>query len=200
MLAAASGGPVTVKIVQYCQAARGQTPPRRSGSSREPDFGLARVTATRAAVPVSAVDGSSATETLIAGTPGYIAPEQARGELSSTAADLWSFGVLLGELASKQGRIDGLAAGMPGFHGVPACRQHGTGSNLIRLPTIEGGGELAPQSARSAAIGWTPRAACMLRRLASTTTTSSSAAARAGVMTRPASTPTTTLCRSWAKP
>lgn len=62
------------------------------------DFGLARVTATRAAVPAGDVDGSSATETMIAGTPGYIAPEQARGEASTTAADLWSFGVLLGEL------------------------------------------------------------------------------------------------------
>ncbi|MCU0757530.1 MAG: serine/threonine protein kinase, partial [Xanthomonadales bacterium] len=68
-----------------------------AGQVKVLDFGLARVTATRAAVPASDV-GSDATETLIAGTPGYIAPEQARGELSTTAADLWSFGVLLGEL------------------------------------------------------------------------------------------------------
>jgi tetratricopeptide (TPR) repeat protein len=68
-----------------------------SGRVKVLDFGLARVTASRIALAASDAEGDPK-QTLIAGTPGYLSPEQARGEVSTTAADLWSFGLLLGEL------------------------------------------------------------------------------------------------------
>lgn len=68
-----------------------------SGRVKVLDFGLARVTATRTALTASAAEGDPK-QTQIAGTPGYLSPEQARGEVCTTAADLWSFGLLLGEL------------------------------------------------------------------------------------------------------
>lgn len=37
----------------------------------------------------------------ISGTPGYISPEQARGELSTSASDMWSLGIVLCELLTK---------------------------------------------------------------------------------------------------
>ena len=36
--------------------------------------------------------------TQVSGTPGYMSPEQANGEVSGTATDMWSFGLLLVEL------------------------------------------------------------------------------------------------------
>lgn len=59
------------------------------------DFGLAR----------SNIELSQANEitddpklTQISGTPGYMSPEQARGEQSNSASDLWSFGLVFSEL------------------------------------------------------------------------------------------------------
>lgn len=68
-----------------------------SGQVKVLDFGLARVDAALPG-PDSAEEPGATPRTQIAGTPGYLSPEQARGEASTTAADLWSFGLLLGEL------------------------------------------------------------------------------------------------------
>lgn len=61
------------------------------------DFGLARPEA-EVADNESDVTDIQPARTQMAGTPGYMAPEQARSEPSSTASDLWSFGMLLSEL------------------------------------------------------------------------------------------------------
>jgi tetratricopeptide (TPR) repeat protein/predicted Ser/Thr protein kinase len=71
-----------------------------SGRVKVLDFGLARVTAAKTTAPVPAGEAHATPQTQIAGTPGYLSPEQARGEVSTTATDLWSFGLLLGELLS----------------------------------------------------------------------------------------------------
>jgi len=57
------------------------------GNVRLLDFGTAIATATDAARPAT-----------IVGTPGYLAPEQARGEILTPAADVYPVGVMLFEL------------------------------------------------------------------------------------------------------
>lgn len=59
------------------------------------DFGLAR---TGVVNSQSTASDSSPKKTQISGTPGYMSPEQARGEQSNSATDLWSFGLVLSEL------------------------------------------------------------------------------------------------------
>jgi serine/threonine protein kinase len=73
----------------------------RRGHAKLLDFGLAKM---RAASPPS---GESATRTITAtgtgvvvGTEAYMAPEQARGEAVDWRADIWSFGLVLYEMAT----------------------------------------------------------------------------------------------------
>src|SRR5262249_13660425 len=42
-----------------------------------------------------------------AGTPGYIAPEQARGEATDRRCDLWAFGCVLYEIITRQRAVQG---------------------------------------------------------------------------------------------
>ena len=71
-----------------------------SGKIKVLDFGLARSS------PVGDQAGVSKTETQAGGTPGYLAPEQARGDPSTPASDIWSFGVLLIELLTGKAAFD----------------------------------------------------------------------------------------------
>ncbi len=57
------------------------------------DFGLAR-----------AVDDASNSQSMVAGTPVYMAPEQARGEALNPRADLFSFGSVLYLMAAGRRR------------------------------------------------------------------------------------------------
>ncbi|MCB1608070.1 MAG: serine/threonine protein kinase [Xanthomonadales bacterium] len=68
-----------------------------AGQVKVLDFGLARAEQIPATADPAKPDGDTL-GTQIAGTPGYLAPEQARGEPATTASDLWSFGLLLIEL------------------------------------------------------------------------------------------------------
>ena len=64
------------------------------------DFGLAKARWELEGVPHLASSGSGG-QTLpggIAGTPGYMSPEQARGEAADKQMDVWAFGCLLYEL------------------------------------------------------------------------------------------------------
>lgn len=68
-----------------------------NGQAKVLDFGLARAEAESVDSNIGLTDAQPA-RTQMAGTPGYMAPEQARSEPSSSASDLWSFGMLLSEL------------------------------------------------------------------------------------------------------
>jgi tRNA A-37 threonylcarbamoyl transferase component Bud32/tetratricopeptide (TPR) repeat protein len=63
------------------------------------DFGLARISEN---APASTQDNVNPKMTQISGTPGYMSPEQARGEQSNSATDLWSFGLVLSELLTNK--------------------------------------------------------------------------------------------------
>ncbi|KAG6401779.1 hypothetical protein SASPL_138644 [Salvia splendens] len=69
----------------------------KDGKARVTDFGLARV-----------VDvGDSHVSTMVAGTVGYVAPEYGQTWQATTKGDVYSFGVLVMELATGRRAVDG---------------------------------------------------------------------------------------------
>jgi hypothetical protein len=103
-----------------------------AGQVKVLDFGLARVDQS-----VSLGDRQNAGDdtpgTQIAGTPGYLAPEQARGEAATTASDLWSFGLLLIELLTgKRGYPAGASSDE-----LIALAQRGVATIPAGLPRAE---------------------------------------------------------------
>lgn len=67
----------------------------KKGKARVTDFGLARV-----------VDGGTHVSTMVAGTVGYVAPEYCQTWQATTKGDVYSFGVLLMELATGRRALD----------------------------------------------------------------------------------------------
>jgi len=70
------------------------------------DFGLARLDS----VDTRALSDTAATAveiTRIAGTPSYMSPEQARGQVSDARTDIWAFGCLVYELITGYRTFDG---------------------------------------------------------------------------------------------
>jgi predicted Ser/Thr protein kinase len=79
---------------------------RDDGAIKVLDFGLARTTSSSGpTVTRLTVTGS------VVGTPGYMAPEQLRGEPVDARADVFSFGVLMYELAAGRHPFGGGDAG-----------------------------------------------------------------------------------------
>lgn len=69
----------------------------KTGKARVTDFGLARV-----------VDaGGSHVSTMVAGTVGYVAPEYGQTWQATTKGDVYSYGVLVMELATGRRAVDG---------------------------------------------------------------------------------------------
>lgn len=71
-----------------------------SGQIKVLDFGLAR------SLPPDADQHEPGPGTQVAGTPGYLAPEQALGERATPASDIWSFGLVLIELLTGEAPFD----------------------------------------------------------------------------------------------
>ena len=76
-----------------------------SGGLKILDFGLAKMGSllnqNKASEPAPYINELAAVDqTQVAGTPGYMSPEQAQGIPASAATDLWSFGLILCELLS----------------------------------------------------------------------------------------------------
>ncbi len=69
---------------------------RLDGSVKVLDFGLA----TMEGPPGNASSEGAAAPRMIAGTPGYMSPEQVRGEKVDKRADIWAFGVVLYEMVA----------------------------------------------------------------------------------------------------
>jgi predicted ATPase/serine/threonine protein kinase/DNA-binding CsgD family transcriptional regulator len=76
---------------------------RTDGYVKVLDFGLARLAPV---LPAIGVQSTPTSPSVILGTPRYMSPEQARGEVATSASDVFSFGVLLYELATGRHPFD----------------------------------------------------------------------------------------------
>ena len=77
-----------------------------NGTVKIMDFGLARrVAPTNRSADTQVWTGSSTTG--LSGTPGYMAPEQACGELSTTASDVFALGLIIYEMLTGRPAISG---------------------------------------------------------------------------------------------
>ena len=72
-----------------------------SGTAKILDFGIATLVSTGAAAAAEGADEAQGSRPLI-GTPGYMSPEQARGEPVEPASDLFALGLILHELVVRR--------------------------------------------------------------------------------------------------
>ncbi len=82
----------------------------RDGAVKVLDFGLAKAAASGDApdlshLPTMTIDVTS--EGMIAGTPGYMSPEQARGQSVDKRTDIWAFGCVLYEMLAGRAPFAG---------------------------------------------------------------------------------------------
>ena len=81
---------------------------RGDGAVKVLDFGLARVSEPAAAVASDAKTASALAtgQGAVMGTPAYMSPEQARGQLVDRRTDIWAFGCVLFEMLSGRRAFD----------------------------------------------------------------------------------------------
>jgi serine/threonine protein kinase len=79
----------------------------RDGRVKILDFGLAKQTVRAAAAIPGGLTESMTMPGVAMGTPGYMSPEQVRGERSDARSDIFSFGAILYEMASGRRAFPG---------------------------------------------------------------------------------------------
>jgi eukaryotic-like serine/threonine-protein kinase len=79
---------------------------RPDGSVKVLDFGLATASETDSPTPDSPTITMTTPGTIM-GTPGYMAPEQVRGEKVDKRADIWAFAVVLFEMVTGRRPFEG---------------------------------------------------------------------------------------------
>src|ERR1035437_7203245 len=77
------------------------------GQAKILDFGLAKLALPSAVVPTALTNEPFTRAGAALGTPGYLAPEQARGEEVDARADLFSFGLVLYEMTTGRPAFPG---------------------------------------------------------------------------------------------
>lgn len=118
------------------------------GQAKVLDFGLAKLAGARHAIPGSATDSDTLTSTglddsltlrgVIMGSPGYMSPEQARGEPLDARTDLFSLGAVLYEMAT----------GRPPFTGQTTALMLEALLYKQPTPAAESNPSLAPETDR----------------------------------------------------
>ncbi len=79
----------------------------KAGRVKIVDFGLSRIDLQQEASGDSTLDVGSSDEGSVTGTPNYMSPEQAAGELATPASDVFSLGLILFELLTGKKPIGG---------------------------------------------------------------------------------------------
>ena len=79
----------------------------KNGRVKVLDFGLAKPLYTSDRPPNTRTVSHATEQGRLLGTPGYMSPEQIRGETIDTRTDIWAFGVILAEMLTGQPLLQG---------------------------------------------------------------------------------------------
>jgi len=74
----------------------------RAGAVKVLDFGLATAAAQDGGVARADGEGGASRDGVVTGTPGYMSPEQARGERVDARTDVWGFGCVMYEMLTAR--------------------------------------------------------------------------------------------------
>src|SRR4029450_11213948 len=82
------------------------------GVAKVLDFGLAKTAGTNSTAvlthsPTMPMPANHTSTGVVLGTPGYMSPEQARGQLVDKRTDIWAFGCVLFEMLAGEGGCRG---------------------------------------------------------------------------------------------